>query len=158
MSLDITIFVSKITLRMQNQFKTQFKTIVKSPLSKVWDALTNPNMVKEYLFGSQLVTNWIPGQSIIFKGEWEGTSYEDKGIVIEYFHEQSLAYSYLSNWSGKEDLPENYLMITYAVKDIPDGTELTITQTNYDEDKAAHSLENWASVMDGMKTMLANQK
>ena len=158
MSVAAAIFVSKIIIVMQNQFKTQYQTIVHAPISKVWDALTNPTLVKEYFFGSQLVTNWISGQSIIFKGEWDGTPYEDKGTVLEYVHETSLAYSYLSNWSGKEDMPENYLMITYAVKEIPEGTELSITQTNYDEDKAAHSLENWASVMDGMKTMLANQK
>ena len=143
---------------MQNQFKTQYQTIVHAPISKVWDALTNPTLVKEYLFGSQLVTNWIPGHPIIFKGEWEGTPYEDKGTVIEYFHEQSLAYTYFSNWSGKEDMPENYLLVTYEVTEIPEGTELTITQTNYDEDKAAHSLKSWESIMDGMKTMLANQK
>ena len=142
---------------MQNQFKTQYQTIVHAPISKVWDALTNPTLVKEYFFGSQLITDWVPGKSIIFKGEWEGTPYEDKGTVLDYVHGQSLAYSYLSNWSGKEDLPENYLMITYEVKEIPEGTELSITQTNYDEDKVNHSLENWSAVMEGMKTMLANQ-
>ena len=55
-------------------------------------------------------------------------------------------------------MPENYLLVTYEVTEIPEGTELTITQTNYDEDKAAHSLKSWESIMDGMKTMLANQK
>jgi len=52
------------------------------------------------------------------------------------------------------DTPENYLEISYEVKTVVDGTGLTITQTNYDEEKAKHSEENWAEVMDGMKKLV----
>src|SRR5690606_2366800 len=57
-------------------------------------------------------------------------------------------------WSGVEDKPENYLQVTYEVKPVEDGTELTITQTNYDEEKAKHSAANWAAVIDEMKKII----
>lgn len=111
-------------------------------------------MVKKYFFGTTLVTTWAPGSKIVFKGEWDGKPYEDKGIVKTYFTNRSLSYLYFSNWSGMEDKPENYLLISYEVTPIAGATELVITQTNYDEEKAKHSEANWAGVIDEMKKLL----
>ena len=144
----------KINNIMQTNFKIEYKTTVKSPLEKVWDALTNPEIVKQYFFGTELVCSWKVGEEIVFQGEWEGTKYKDIGKVLEYSHNEKLAYSYLSNWSGKEDRPENYLWVSYEVKTIEEGTELIICQTNYDEERAKHSQENWASLIDGMKKII----
>lgn len=139
---------------MQAQHKIQYKTIIKAPIEKVWDALTNPEIVKQYFFGTELISTWKVGDDIIFQGEWEGQKYQDKGEVLEYSQNKKLAYSYLSNWSGKEDKPENYLWICYEVGPTDNGTELTISQTNYDEERAKHSAENWASLIDGMKKII----
>ena len=136
---------------MQTHFKIHYKTTVNAPVEKVWDALTNPEIIKQYFFGTELLTNWEVGSDIVFQGEWEGQKYKDPGKVLEYSHNEKLAYSYLSNWSGKEDKPENYLWVCYEVKPIDNGTELTISQTNYDEERAKHSETNWASLIDGMK-------
>lgn len=139
---------------MQTHHQIQYTTTVNAPLEKVWDALTNPEMVKQFLFGSQLLTDWKVGSEIIFQGEWEGQTYRDKGVVLEYNHQQKLAYSYLSNWSGMEDKPENYLWVCYEVKPGDNCTELTIYQSNYDEEKAEHSKGNWANVIDGLKKLV----
>lgn len=98
---------------METNFKIQYKTTINAPLEIVWEALTNPAIVKQYFFGSELVTDWKVGNPIVFQGEWEGQKYKDKGEVLEYEHNKKLSYSYLSNWSGKEDLPENYLWVSY---------------------------------------------
>ncbi len=139
---------------MQTQHKITYKTIIHAPKEKVWDALTNPDIIKQYFFGTELITSWEIGSEIIFQGAWEGQSYRDKGTILEYIKDEKLAYSYLSNWSGKEDLPENYLWVSYEVKEISGDTELTIYQTNYDEEKAQHSEASWASIIDGMKSVL----
>jgi uncharacterized protein YndB with AHSA1/START domain len=139
---------------MQAQHKITYKTIINAPKEKVWDALTNPDIIKQYFFGTELITSWEIGSEIIFQGSWEGQSYRDKGTILEYIKDEKLAYSYLSNWSGKEDLPENYLWVSYEVKEISGDTELTIYQTNYDEEKAQHSEASWASIIDGMKSVI----
>jgi uncharacterized protein YndB with AHSA1/START domain len=139
---------------METNFKIQYKTIISAPVEKVWDALTNPEVVQQYFFGTTLITNWTVGDDIVFQGEWEGQQYKDVGKVLEYVHNEKLAYSYLSNWSGKEDKPENYLWICYEVRSIGNQTELTISQTNYDEERAKHSEGNWAGVIDGLKKIV----
>ena len=111
-------------------------------------------MVKQYFFGSNQETDWNVGSKILWTGEYEGTTYVDKGIVLEFLPNKKLSYSYLSSWSGLDDKPENYLLVIYEVKPVEVGTELTIIQSNYDEDKAKHSAENWATVIDGLKKIV----
>ena len=139
---------------MQTHFKIQYKTTVNAPIEKVWDALTNPEIVKKYFFGTELITTWKVGDDIIFQGEWEGQKYKDLGKILEYFHNEKLAYSFLSNWSGKENKPENHLWICYEVVQKDNVTELTISQTNYDEERAKHSEGNWASLVDEMRKII----
>jgi len=139
---------------MQTEFKSTYQTEIAAPIEKVWDALINPKIVKQYFFGSNQETDWKIGSQILWTGEYEGTPYTDKGVVLEFSPNKKLSYSYLSSWSGLEDKPENYLLVTYEVTPIDAGTELTITQSNYDEEKAKHSSENWAVVIDGMKKLI----
>lgn len=139
---------------MHKHHKIQYKTTVNAPLKKVWDALTKPEIVKQYFFGTQLVTDWKIGSKIIFQGEWEGKKYEDKGKILEYIDHKKLAYSYLSSWSGKEDQPENYLWVCYEVEPKGEETLVTISQTNYDEERAKHSEGNWASLMGELKKVI----
>lgn len=139
---------------MTTDFKTQYKTTINAPLEKVWEALTNPAIVEQYFFGTELVTDWEVGKPIVFQGEWDDKKYIDKGEVLEYEHNKKLSYSFLSSWSGKEDLPENYLWVSYEVKSDGENTELTISQSNYNEELAEHSDENWAALVDAMRKII----
>lgn len=139
---------------MQTQHQITYQTLVKAPIEKVWDALINPELVKQYFFGSNQETDWKVGSDILWTGEYEGTTYVDKGVVLEYVPNKKLSYSYLSSWSGMEDMPENYLLVSYEVSETEGGTQLTITQSNYDEERAAHSAGNWAVVVDGLKKLV----
>jgi len=139
---------------MQTDFISIYQTTINAPIEQVWDALINQEIVKKYFFGSNQETDWKIGSQILWTGEYEGTTYTDKGVVLEFSPNKKLSYSYLSSWSGLDDKPENYLSVTYEVKSIETGTELTITQSNYDEEKAKHSSENWATVINGLKKLV----
>lgn len=139
---------------METHFKIKYTATIDAPIEKVWDALTNPEIVKQYFFGTDLLTSWKVGTPIVFQGEWEGQKYKDKGEVLEYEHNKKLAYSYLSNWSGKEDLPENYLWVCYEVKPVGAKTELAIHQSNYDEERAKHSEGNWVMLVAELKKII----
>ena len=49
---------------------------------RVWETLTDPAAVKQWMFGTDLETDWQVGSPIVWKGEYEGKSYEDKGEVL----------------------------------------------------------------------------
>jgi uncharacterized protein YndB with AHSA1/START domain len=128
---------------------------IRAPLSSVWDAITKPEIVKQYFFGTNLVTDWNVGSPIFFRGEWEGKSYEDRGTVLSYEPMKGLSFNYWSNFSGLEDTPALRQIIRYDLATIHDGTRITIHQSNVDtQERADHSASNWRSVLEGLKQLL----
>ena len=122
--------------------------------STVWDALTNPEKIKVYLFGTETITNWEIGSDIIFQGAYNGHKYKDKGIILNIKAEELLQYSYWSGFSGLEDKSENYALVTYNLEDANGKTLLTITQTGFANEEAQHHSQTaWANVLGQIKLL-----
>jgi uncharacterized protein YndB with AHSA1/START domain len=144
---------------MKNALTNETSVHIDAPPAKVWDALTNPELIKKYFFGTNAKSTWKPGTPVQFTGEWEGKTYEDKGTVIENEEQHLLKYSYWSSMSGMEDRPENYASITYKLDADDKGSNLTIIQDNIpDEKMKEHSASNWNMVLDNLKKLLENKK
>ena len=128
---------------------------VKAPPSRVWEALTKPELVKQYLYGTDVTTDWRVGSPITYKGVWEGKPYEDKGKVLEVVPDRLLVSTYWSGLSGTADVPENYVTVRYEIAPVDGGSRLTITQdNNKTQEDADHSAANWKMVLDGLKKLL----
>lgn len=136
-------------------FSATTSVTIKTSVSEVWKALTEPVLVKKYFFNTNLVTDWKVGSPIFFRGEWDGKSYEDKGTVLSFEPEKSLSYNYWSPLSGHADNPEQYQVLRYDVEPLDHGVKISITQSNVDtQENADHSSSNWKMVLDGLKKML----
>ncbi|TAM99679.1 MAG: hypothetical protein EPN39_06025 [Chitinophagaceae bacterium] len=62
--------IRNLTAKQQIQINTS-KT-------KVWEGLTGPKRIKQYLFGSETLCDWEEGGRIIYPYEWEGKRFEDR--------------------------------------------------------------------------------
>ena len=134
---------------------TETTITFKAPLAEVWKGLTDPAIVKQYFFGTNLSSDWMVGSPIKFTGEWEGISYEDGGIILDIYVPKFLKYSYWSSMSGTENRPENYNNITYELDECCDKTILVITQEGIkNQDAADHSEGMWISVFNGLKKII----
>jgi uncharacterized protein YndB with AHSA1/START domain len=128
---------------------------IAAPLARVWEALTDPAQVKQYMWGAEVVTDWKKGSSIVYRGDWEGQPYEDKGRIVEIDPPRLLRTTYYSPLSGKEDVPENYAEVTYTLKASSNGTKLTVTQSNIPDDAGkTKSEDNWGMTLETMKSMI----
>ncbi len=128
---------------------------INAPASRVWDALTRPELIKQYLFGTQVNTDWQVGSPITYQGVWQGKPYEDKGQVLEIEPEKRIVSTFWSSLSGLEDRPENYKTVRYELSGEDSGTILTVTQdNNASEEEATHSEQNWKMVLEGIKKLL----
>ena len=140
---------------MNNKFTAKATSTINAPASKVWDALTDPSLIKQYLFGTEVNTDWQVGSPITYRGEWEGKTYEDKGKILQIEPEKLLVSTFWSSLAGLPDVPENYKTIQYELSPENGGTKLTITQdNNANQEEADHSAQNWNTVLDGMKKLL----
>ena len=104
------------------------KLIINASTEQVWDALTNPEKVKAWQYGSELITEWKVGNEIRFKSEWEGQIFEQWGEVLEFEPNEKLKYNLFAPRPDLEDKPENYFEMEYKLTEKENGTELLIVQ------------------------------
>jgi uncharacterized protein YndB with AHSA1/START domain len=140
---------------MNKRFIAKASISINAPVGKVWDALTNPKVIKQYMFGTNVISDWKEGSPIVWKGEWQGKKYQDKGVILKQEAERLIQYSHFSPLSGKSDLPENYHMVTVEL--VSDGVETTVllSQDNNETEQAReHSENNWKMMLASLKKLL----
>ena len=99
-----------------------------APTRKVWLALTVPDLVKQWQYGSDLLTTWEVGTPIIFRNEWNGRVFEQKGSVLEFLPESRLKYSLFFPHPDLQDIPEHYFFMTYELTESEGVTSLLVRQ------------------------------
>ncbi len=125
---------------------------IRSTPEDVWDALTEPERIQKYMFGTRVETDWNVGSPIAWKGEWQGKQYEDKGKILVFDPERELSYSHYSPLTGAPDVPENYHTVTIKLTSDDGVTNVTLTQDNNDTEEARdHSQRNWSTMLQALK-------
>jgi len=136
-------------------FVATAETEIEAAPERVWEALTDPDEIEKYMFGSHVVTDWQPGSPIVWKGEYEGKKYEDKGKILEFEPGRRLRVTHFSPLSGEEDVPANYHTLTYELERRGTKTVLALSQDNNSTAEAAeHSKANWEKMLSGLKEVV----
>ncbi len=107
--------------------------LVNATPSKVWDALTRPEQMKQWMSETELdiVTDWRVGGPITISGPWYKTGFENSGRVLQFEPEKSLQYSHLSSLSRLPDAVENYSLTGFTLVPEDDQTLVTVTLSNF---------------------------
>lgn len=128
---------------MKNELVAKASTVILAPREKVWQALTDPKALKAYMFGADVTSDWKKGSPIVWKGEFKGKPYEDKGEVLEARPGERLAY-----------LHQNH-RVTIDLASEGDITQLELAQDgNPDEKTRDQSQRNWETMLGGLKKYL----
>jgi uncharacterized protein YndB with AHSA1/START domain len=138
---------------MSRGFEAINTVTIHATRQEVWNALTNPEKVKQYMHGTQMSTDWKEGSPIFWRGEWKGRSYEDKGTVLAVEPQTLLRYTHWSPMGGSEDKPENYHTVTYELAGDDGKTTLKLTQDNNPSQEEADKMakDNWGPMLKGLK-------
>jgi uncharacterized protein YndB with AHSA1/START domain len=136
---------------------------IQAPASKVWDALTNPHETKKYMFGCETVSDWKPGSPLLWKGIFGGQELiAVKGTILRIEPGKLLAYTTIDPNSGMEDIPANYLTVTYDLSTEEGVTLLTVTQGDYSKvaegrrryEEAYNGGEGWNPILVQIKQLV----
>lgn len=131
------------------------ETTIHAPADEVWHALIDPEMINKYMFGTIVISDWMEGSKIVWKGEWEGRHYEDKGKILTIAPKKQLQYSHFTPSPGLADIPENYHIVTIDLEERDEQTVVTLTQdNNADEKVKEHSEKNWKMMLASLKKLL----
>jgi uncharacterized protein YndB with AHSA1/START domain len=130
-------------------------TTIDAPVANVWRALVTPETIKRYMFGATVVSDWKEGSAIVWRGEWKGKAYEDKGEIVRLDPGRTLRYTHWSPLSGLPDVPENRHTVTVELEGHGTHTLLSLSQDgNRTPEERAHSEENWKKMLEGLKKVV----
>jgi len=136
---------------------------IDAPASQVWDALTNPEKTKLYMFGCETVSDWKVGSALLWKGNYEGQDIIFvKGNIVEIEPEKLLIYTTIDPNSTIDDVSENYLHVTYSLLSENEKTILTVTQGDYNTvsegekryQEAYNNGEGWNPILSEIKKLI----
>ncbi|MDN5205537.1 SRPBCC domain-containing protein [Fulvivirgaceae bacterium BMA10] len=127
-------------------------------LSSVWKALTDPSMTKQYMFGCELISDWKEGSEIIWKDE---ETIRVTGHILSIDPEKTLQFTVFDPHMGLEDIPSNYLTVTYQLSSENNITTLSVSQGDFSKvensEKRYHdTLAGWEYALNGLKALLEN--
>jgi uncharacterized protein YndB with AHSA1/START domain len=140
---------------MDKNLKLTASIDLDASIDKVWFALTDKEMIKQYFWGTEVNSDWKEGSPISYSGTWEGTAYEDKGFILKIAKNKILKHSYWSSFWGTEYNPDDVSIITYELSGDGSQTTLTVTQEGFkDQQSHDHSVGNWNGILANIKILL----
>ncbi len=133
---------------MDQEFIAESSIDIDAPVAEVWEALVDPAIIKQYMFGSDVTSDWQEGSEMVWRGEWEGKQYEDRGIIKKIVPEEVLSYTH----SSSMDPNAKVHTITIELDGHGDHTHVFLTQDNNDSEEAqGHSKGMWDKALADMK-------
>jgi uncharacterized protein YndB with AHSA1/START domain len=100
--------------------------LINATKQKIWDALTKPEIVKKWQYGSDVITDWKLGSEIRFRVEWEGKVFEQWGKILEMIPNELIKYSLFFPRPDLEDKEENYFIMSYIISESENMIKLEI--------------------------------
>jgi uncharacterized protein YndB with AHSA1/START domain len=138
---------------MNKTLSTTLKAQLPINAKLLWQVLTQSTYTKEYMFNCSVKSTWIEGASITWQGEYQGYKAFQKGEVITISPNKKIKYSTFDPNFGLADEANNYIHVTYLIKERRDGTSLTIINDTFDgnEERMQHVIQGWEMVIEQMK-------
>jgi len=130
-----------------------YVTFIRTTPERLWSALTDPEFMKEYWFGTHLKTDWKPG------ARWEMIHSDgrvtDAGEVVEFDPPRRM----VLNWQHElrpEWKAEGVARCTIELEPVSDAVKLTVTHTMEREDsKLIQAVSGgWPRILSNLKSLL----
>jgi len=145
---------------MSNNLEIRRTIHIHASKAAVWDALTKPELTKQYFFNCELLTDFKIGSPVVFTETKEGDKIDHvKGKMLAITPGTMLKFSVWSKESGLPDEDENHLHVTFSLAEDGEQTTLTVVQNHYcDGDKRFNNTDHgWDYVLNGLQQLLEKQ-
>jgi uncharacterized protein YndB with AHSA1/START domain len=125
---------------------------IEAPVEKVWDALIDPEMTKDYWGRHRNASDWKVGS------RWQHEDYDDpsKVAVAGTVVESNRPHRLVLTWARPETLgdPEKVSRVTFTIEEQFGTAKLTVTHSDLDEEMREAISGGWPPILSSLKTML----
>jgi len=142
---------------MAETFVARVSMTIGAPSSKVWDALIDPEKIKQYILASDVVSEWREGSSIVWKSEFQGKPFEIHGTILRLEPQRLLEFDQSRPIFRASQVirSSDYHRVTIELADEGARTHLSLIEHgNATEQELAHSQGGWQLALGNMKALL----
>lgn len=133
--------------------KQVYVTYIKTTKEKLWKALTEGELTKQYFYGTELTGEIKPGGKIEYVGvDKEGNKkVEVTGNITELKPHEKLVHEF--DFPGSAESPSR---VTYEIEETEGLVKLTLIHDQFDVDSKAfeEAQGGWPYILSGLKTLL----
>ena len=129
-----------------------FEIYIKTTPERLWEAITDPELRRQYNFGVGVESDWTPGSRYESVHPGAGISIaEGKNLEVEPPHR--LVQSFTALWADYVK-DEGESRVTWEIQQVEDSCRLTVTHDQLREGANDELYGGWPMILSGLKTLL----
>jgi uncharacterized protein YndB with AHSA1/START domain len=129
-----------------------FEIYIKTTPERLWEAITDSEMRRQYSFGIDVTSDWTPGSRYEAVHPLAPTAISE-GENLEVDPPRRLVQSFMALWS--DDVKrEGTSRVTWEIEPVGDSCRLTVTHDQLREDANGEIYGGWPQILSGLKTLL----
>jgi uncharacterized protein YndB with AHSA1/START domain len=130
-----------------------YEIYIQTTPERLWQAITDPELVKRYYFGSVIESDFRPGSPLIYR-QAEGGRLDIEGEVVEADPPRKLVHTFAVKWDPEVNDPPT--RVTWEITPIGETCRLAVTHDGFSEETATFNQTKggWPMILSGLKTLL----
>jgi uncharacterized protein YndB with AHSA1/START domain len=128
-----------------------FEIYIKTTPERLWEAITDPAIRKQYSFGVETHSDWTEGSE--YQAGIPGVVDIAAGENIEVDPPRLLVQSFTAQWSD-EVKAEGTSRVTWEIAPVGSSCRLTVIHDQLREGANAELYGGWPMILSGLKTLL----
>jgi uncharacterized protein YndB with AHSA1/START domain len=124
---------------------------IKSSADSVWDALTDPEVTREYWGGTRVESDWQIGSEVRYLHDGELT---DRHTILEVDKPRKLVHTFQPLFGESAD--EAPSRVAFTIEQSGEVTRLTLVQDEFPVDSRVYLAcsQGWPMILSSLKTLL----
>jgi uncharacterized protein YndB with AHSA1/START domain len=145
--------LSELKHRLEDRtMEKVFEIYIKTTPERLWEAITNPELRRQYNFGVGVQSDWTPGSdytSSVANGDGPLAA----GANLEVEPPRRLVQTMTALWSDAVKA-EGETRVTWEIEQVEDSCRLTVTHDQLREGANDELYGGWPMILSGLKTLL----
>jgi len=132
-----------------SEFKHVYEVYIAASPERVWQALTDSELTKQYYYGNTVESDWQPGSPMVYRNP-DGTA-SIECTVVEADAPRRLVHTFL--FPGSDESPSR---CTWTIEPRGEATLLVLSHDEFDGETSTFKsvAHGWVPILSGMKTLL----
>ena len=135
---------------MNDTESREFTTDIAAPPEKVWQAITDPELTRQYYYGTDMLSDWKPGArwtsesdgAVMLEGEI--LEIEPPARLVQTMH-------VVEEEPAASDAPSK---VTWELTATPEGTRLRVLHEEQGQATLDYTEGGWEHILSGLKALL----